>query len=42
MITSIRTVTVTFVAAIAMAVGLSTVGIAPATAAPGDWTTVAR
>ena len=27
---------------VAMAVGLSTVGIAPATAAPGDWTTVAK
>lgn len=42
MINSIRTVTVTFIAAVAMAVGLSTVGIAPATAAPGDWTTVAK
>jgi hypothetical protein len=42
MISTIRTVTVAFVAAVAMAVGLSTVGIAPATAAPGDWTTVAK
>ena len=42
MINSIRSVTVTFVAAVAMAVGLSTVGVAPATAAPGDWTTVAK
>jgi hypothetical protein len=42
MITSIRTVTVTFIAAVAMAVGLSTVGIAPASAAPGSWTTVAK
>jgi hypothetical protein len=42
MISSIRTVTATFVVAVAMAVGLSTVGIAPATAAPGDWTTVAK
>ena len=42
MISTIRTVTVTFIAAVAMAVGLSTVGIAPATAAPGDWTTVAK
>jgi hypothetical protein len=42
MISSIRTVTATFIVAVAMAVGLSTVGIAPATAAPGDWTTVAK
>jgi hypothetical protein len=42
MINSIRSVTVTFVAAVAMAVGLSTVGVAPATAAPGNWTTVAK
>jgi hypothetical protein len=42
MITTIRTVTATFIVAVAMAVGLSTVGIAPATAAPGDWTTVAK
>ncbi|WP_457208077.1 hypothetical protein [Nocardioides sp. P5_C9_2] len=42
MINSIRTATVAFVAMVAMAVGLSTVGIAPATAAPGDWTTVAK
>lgn len=42
MISTIRSVTVTFVVGIAMAVGLSTVGIAPATAAPGDWTTVAK
>ena len=42
MINTIRTVTVTFIAAVAMAVGLSTVGVAPATAAPGDWTTVAK
>jgi hypothetical protein len=42
MIKSIRTVSVTFIAAVAMAVGLSTVGIAPATAAPGNWTTVAK
>jgi hypothetical protein len=42
MINSIRSVTVTFVAAVAMAVGLSTVGVAPASAAPGDWTTVAK
>jgi hypothetical protein len=42
MIKSIRTVSVTFIAAVAMAVGLSTVGIAPATAAPGSWTTVAK
>jgi hypothetical protein len=42
MITSIRTVTATFIVAVAMAVGLSTVGITPATAAPGDWTTVAK
>ena len=42
MISTIRTVSVSFIAAVAMAVGLSTVGIAPATAAPGDWTTVAK
>lgn len=42
MINSIRSVTVTFVAAVAMAVGLTTVGVAPATAAPGSWTTVAK
>ncbi len=42
MISTIRTATVAFVAAVAMAVGLSTVGIAPATAAPGHWTTVAK
>lgn len=42
MINSIRSVTVTFVAAVAMAVGLTTIGIAPATAAPGSWTTVAK
>jgi hypothetical protein len=42
MIKSIRSVTVAFVATVAMAVGLTTVGVAPATAAPGDWTTVAK
>ena len=42
MISSIRTVTATFIVAVALAVGLTTVGIAPATAAPGDWTTVAK
>jgi hypothetical protein len=42
MISTIRSFTVAFVATIAMAVGLTTVGIAPATAAPGDWTTVAK
>ena len=42
MIKSIRSVTVTLVAAVAMAVGLTTGGIAPATAAPGNWTTVAK
>jgi hypothetical protein len=42
MISTIRTVSVTFIAAVALAVGLTTVGIAPATAAPGDWTTVAK
>ena len=41
MMSTIRTVTTTFVVAVAMAVGLSTVGVAPATAA-GDWTTVAK
>jgi hypothetical protein len=39
---TIRSITVGFVVAIAMAVGLTTVGIAPATAAPGSWTTVAK
>jgi hypothetical protein len=42
MISTIRTVSVTFIAAVALAVGLTTVGIAPATAAPGNWTTVAK
>ena len=42
MISTIRTVSVSFIAAVALAVGLTTVGIAPATAAPGDWTTVAK
>ncbi|WP_107767672.1 hypothetical protein [Nocardioides terrigena] len=43
MISTIRTVSVSFIAAVALAVGLTTVGIAPATAAPGgNWTTVAK
>ncbi|WP_107771568.1 ABC transporter substrate-binding protein [Nocardioides sediminis] len=41
MIRTIRSVTAGFVVAIAMAVGLTTVGIAPASAA-GSWTTVAK
>ena len=42
MISTIRKVSVTFIASVALAVGLTTVGIAPATAAPGSWTTVAK
>jgi hypothetical protein len=42
MFTNIRSITVTLVVALTVSVGLASVGIAPATAAPGDWTTVAK